>query len=509
MAISKIRPMHHLKGTTLEQCLKDRIQYSDDPDKTDGGTYVSAYRCNPSIAWAEFAMTKFKYAQITGRTQKNDVIAYQVVQSFKPGEIEPSVANRIGYEFAERFLKGKHAFMVCTHVDKDHIHNHIVWNSTAIDGTRKFRNSFYSAYAVRKLSDLICMEYGLSIIENPQRFQSKDRRQFEPTHRDYIRTAINSVLENQSPESWELFLKLMEEEGFEVKRGKSVRVKSKGQKNFIRLNTLGDGYREDDLKRVIYENQTFRPRPSNAKFNSNMPRKIRDINWCVANIHGKGPAYLNAIVQKNALLNIKSLVETVYFMDENNLRTASLKEKTQEVTEAFHQSERDVAQATNDRDMWKTEREKWREIRGAVQDYHRTRSTFSKYREVQKYKSKKAKSNFYEQHKNDIDAYRNARQVIYQKYGFEKMPSYSDCQSKIKECTDNADACEAARVKAIVDRKASKKMMKAYQVYLYNAESFNRVVYDDADPERQSQQKNAATQSQHEKKIHREHSVNR
>lgn len=105
------------------------------------------------------------YERTTGRSQKSDVIAHQVQQSFKPGEVTPEEANRIGYEFAERFLKGKHAFIVATHTDRAHIHNHIIYNSTALDGTRKFKNFWLSTFAVQRLSDLICLEHQLSTIE--------------------------------------------------------------------------------------------------------------------------------------------------------------------------------------------------------------------------------------------------------------------------------------------------------------------------------------------------------
>lgn len=96
------------------------------------------------------------------------MIAYQIRQSFKPGEVTPEEANQLGYEFARRFTKGDHAFIVCTHTDKQHIHNHIIWNSTTLDCTRKFRNFWGSTEAVRKLSDLVCMEHRLSVIENPK-----------------------------------------------------------------------------------------------------------------------------------------------------------------------------------------------------------------------------------------------------------------------------------------------------------------------------------------------------
>ena len=125
MATTRIIPMHLNKGKTLAQCLADRTEYGMNPDKTEGGTLISAFACEPETAVSEFALSKREYRELTGRVQESDVIAYQVRQSFKPGEVTPEEANRIGYEFAKRFLKGRHAFLVCTHTDKKHIHNHI------------------------------------------------------------------------------------------------------------------------------------------------------------------------------------------------------------------------------------------------------------------------------------------------------------------------------------------------------------------------------------------------
>ena len=140
MATTRIIPMHVNKGKTIAQCLTERTDYAKNPDKTEDGEYISAYACDAKTADSEFLLSKRQYRQLTGREQASDVIAYQIRQSFKPGEATPEEANRIGYEFAKRFTKGDHAFIVCTHTDKKHIHNHIIWNSTTLDCTRKFRN---------------------------------------------------------------------------------------------------------------------------------------------------------------------------------------------------------------------------------------------------------------------------------------------------------------------------------------------------------------------------------
>ena len=140
MAATRLIALHINKGKTVAQCLADRTDYSENAAKTEDGKYISAYACDAKTCDEEFLLSKRQYEHITGRTQAHDVIAYQIRQSFKPGEITPEEANKVGYETAMRFTKGKHAFIVATHVDRAHIHNHIIFNSTTLDCTRKSRN---------------------------------------------------------------------------------------------------------------------------------------------------------------------------------------------------------------------------------------------------------------------------------------------------------------------------------------------------------------------------------
>ena len=144
MAATRLIALHINKGKTVAQCLADRTDYSQNAAKTEDGKYISSYECDPKTADEEFLLTKRQYQHITGRQQKNDIIAYQIRQSFKPGEITPEEANQVGYETAMRWTKGKHAFIVATHIDRSHIHNHIIYNSTSLDCTRKFKNFFLS-----------------------------------------------------------------------------------------------------------------------------------------------------------------------------------------------------------------------------------------------------------------------------------------------------------------------------------------------------------------------------
>ncbi len=160
--------MHQNKGKTVARSIKDRIDYAINSHKTEDGKYVSCYECDPKTAAGEFVLSKRMYEDLTGRKQKNSVLAYQIRHAFKPGEVSPEQANEIGYKLGMSFTKGKYAFVVATHVDKEHIHNHIIFNSVSLDNKKKFRNFFGSAFALRRLSDQLSLEYGLSIIESPK-----------------------------------------------------------------------------------------------------------------------------------------------------------------------------------------------------------------------------------------------------------------------------------------------------------------------------------------------------
>ena len=147
MATTRLIAMHITKGNNAAQSLADRIDYALNPEKTEKGEYVSSFQCDPHTAANEFALMRRTYLHLTERYRDGEVIAYQLRQSFKPGEITPEEANGIGYETASRFLKGKHAFVVATHTDKAHIHNHIIFCATTLDCRHKFRNFLGSGKA--------------------------------------------------------------------------------------------------------------------------------------------------------------------------------------------------------------------------------------------------------------------------------------------------------------------------------------------------------------------------
>ena len=149
MAATRLIALHQNKGRTVAQSLGERTDYAKNPEKTEKGETVTAFGCDPYTVDEEFMLQKRQYYQTTGKKQHSDVIAYQIRQSFKPGEITAEEANKVGYELALRFTKGRYSFIVATHTDRAHIHNHIVFNSTSMDSTRKFKDFWRSGLALQ------------------------------------------------------------------------------------------------------------------------------------------------------------------------------------------------------------------------------------------------------------------------------------------------------------------------------------------------------------------------
>ena len=277
-------------------------------------------------------LSKRQYELVTGRRQKNDVIAYQIRQSFKPGEITAEEANKVGYELAMRFTKGKYAFLVATHTDREHIHNHIIYNSTALDCSRKFRDFLLSGLAVQRLSDLICLEHSLSVIEIKPYRERQKRVLYPPkeSNRDQLCGVIDSILADK-PGSYEEFLKKLEQQGYEVKRGKFTSVKGVRQKRFIRFRTLGAGYSEEELKAVLAGEAEHCPRKKHPVQEQKFQMLV-DIQAKLA--EGKGDGYARWAKR----YNLKEMSKTLIFLQENKIGSMDeIEEQVRAATMRYHE----------------------------------------------------------------------------------------------------------------------------------------------------------------------------
>ena len=411
-------PLHTGKGRTVGTAISDIIDYVENPDKTDSGRLITSYQCDSRIADAEFLLSKRQYLAKTGRRRgADDVIAYQIRQSFVPGEITPEEANRLGYELARRFTKGKHAFIVCTHVDKAHIHNHIIWNSTTLDHDRKFRDFLGSARAVRRLNDTICIENGYSIVENPKR-RGKTYNKWlgskPPCHRDRLRMAIDDALAKK-PADLDALLKLLQEAGVEVSpRGKSIRLRAPGQKNFVRLDgdSLGAEYDISALLCVLSGERTHTPSTKNVhRADSPKVNLLVDIQAKLQ--AGKGAGY----ARWASVFNLKQMAQTMNYLTEHGLLDyADLAAKADEATGRYHELSARI----------KAAEQRMAEIavlKTHIINYSKTRDTYVAYRKAGYSKKFKA------EHESEILLHQAAKKA-FDGLGLKKLPTVKSLQAE-------------------------------------------------------------------------------
>ena len=417
MATTRIIPLHVGKGRTESRAISDIIDYVANPQKTDGGKLITGFACDSRVADAEFMLAKRQYIAATGRVRgKDDVIAYHVRQSFAPGEITPEEANRLGVEFAKRFTKGKHAFVVCTHIDKAHTHNHIIWSSVTLDCDRKFRNFWGSTKAVRRLSDTICIENGYSIVADPKRHGKSYNKwlgeQAKPSHRELLRAVIDDALAKK-PADLDALLKLLRESGCEVTmRGKAYRLKLPGWDKVARLDSLGTGYTLEDLLAVLAGQKEHTPRQKPVKQAD--PPKVNLLVDIQAKLQaGKGAGY----ARWAKVFNLKQMAQTLNYLSEHGLLDyADLETKTAEATARYNALS----------DQIKAAEKRMAEIavlRTHIVNYAKTRETYVAYRKAGY--SKK----FRQEHEEEILLHQAAKEA-FNELNVKKLPTIKELQTE-------------------------------------------------------------------------------
>ena len=395
---------------------------------------MSSYLCDPETAHAEFMLVKGQYQAETGRTAEQGALCYQIRQAFPQGEVTPKEANRIGYETAMRWTKGKYQFFVCTHTDKGHIHNHIYYNSTAYDRSRKFRNFIGSSFALRRLSDRVCLEHALSVVERPKlhskgRFLHYGQWQGEvrpPSQKEQIRCAIDTAL-SKRPADFADFLRRMEAVGFQVVHGRggviSFRAPDHDRAARLRASTLGAGYGREDIQAVIDGKAPTRTAPVRR---APTPRRVNlliDIQERMR--QGKGPAY----ERWAKVYNLKQMAAALQYLKEQQLyEYDDLAAKTDAATERFHTLAGDIQQT-------EAELSRVSDLMAAVVQYAKTRPAFDGY------KAAKYSRKYLAEHEAELADYRAAKATMAELLGGEKLPKMDVLKEKRRQL--------AARKKAL------------------------------------------------------------
>lgn len=294
------------KNHSINSTLKKAIEYICNPDKTDGTLLIDSYCCTPETADIEFAWTHKKAAE------KTTHLARHLIQSFSPGETTPEQAHEIGRRLADEILGGKFEYIISTHTDRDHIHNHIIFNDVSFVDYRHSHINKKWYYETRKVSDRLCDEYGLSVIPpNASKGKSYIEHQAAKqgvSYKSQLKADIDRAIRKSL--DYADFLLRMEIAGYEVKQGKYISFKAKDRERFIRGKTLGGYYAEDSIKERVSKNAIHSPKKDSRRINL-----IIDIQNCIKAQESKGYEHWSKIY------NLKQASRTLNFLTENNLTT--------------------------------------------------------------------------------------------------------------------------------------------------------------------------------------------
>ena len=448
MATTRLIPHHISGGKTILESMRDRFDYGQNPAKTLDGELIRSYECDPMTADAEFLLAKAKYKAVTGREQDRDadVLCYQIRQSFPPGELSPQDALDIGYELAMRWTKGRHAFFVVSHADRPHPHVHIYYNSTALDCTRKFRNFFYSSFALRRLSDRVCLEHELSVIQNPKLHSKGKFRHYgewlganrKPSFKEQLRAAMDAALSKQ-PADLPAFLALLEEAGIEVIHGRggvlSFRLPGQERAARWRSSTLGDGYGPEDVRAILEGRAPARPSGGAG------PRRkislVIDIQRRMA--QGKGAGYEHWA----KLYNLKQMAAALQFLQENGLTDYDLlSKKTEAAVDQAHTLAGELRAVEE-------ELSRTSALMGAVVDYAKTRPVFDGY------KAARYSKKYLAAHEEELASYRAARSTMNEILDGAKLPK----MEKLKQERELAERKKALTVQYRAAQKGMRELV--------------------------------------------------
>ena len=457
-------PLHIGKRQTTSTAIAKIIDYAENPQKTDNGKLITGYECDTVTADAEFALSKKQYLQLTGRRRgKDDVIGYHLRQSFLPGEITPEEANQIGYELAMKLTKGNHAFVVCTHIDKHHVHNHIIINSVDLDCRRKFRNFWNSAWAIRRINDKLCLEHGLSVVGDPQASKSNyatwlgDDQKL--SYQEQLRRIIDTVLE-EKPKDFADFLEKLKAYGVTVNtERKNLRLRAAGQTKFTRCDTLRGDYTERAIRERIEGVRVVSPRRKTNR--PTVPKVSLLIDIDAAIRAGKGPGY----ERWAKVFNLKQLSQAVLYLKEHSdMSYADLKERTSAAIARFN----DLSAEIKDLESQMSDNA---ELQKHLVNYAKTREVYAAYRKAGYSKKFRA------EHEADILIHQAAKQY-FDSLGGKKLPSVKALREEYKELLARKRRAYAAY------KKAREEMKELYNVKS-NVEHLLNIPERDDDRERE------------------------
>ena len=436
MAVTKIKA---IRGT-----LSKAIAYILNPEKTDEKLLVSSYGCASETAAREFEWTR-KIAEQKGMNPVR-IIARHVIQSFEIGEVTPELAHEIGKQFADEILGGKYEYVLTTHIDKDHVHNHLIFNAVDFVDYHAYKSYKRIYYDMREVSDRLCKENGLSVIPPSQNKGMGYKEYTEAKRGTSWKQKLKQTIDRLviTAKDYDDFLRLMQEAGYEIKTGKYISFRAEGQERFTRSKTIGENYTEERIKERIAGRT---PRRSQRQATPKGISLIGDIQARIRLIDSKGYEH------KAKLTILKEAARTLNYLTENNLlQYADLEKKVEDVHSSYDRTGKEL----------KGVEARLREVQPLIKNisnYQRLKPVYDAFQKA------KDKPGFKAKHEAELVIFEAARSTLLAMQGDEKLPSLKTLQAEQQRLLEEQQRLYDERVKL-------KKEVKQIETIRSNVDAF-------------------------------------
>ena len=441
MAVTKIKP--------IKSTLKRALDYIQNPDKTDGKMLISSFGCSPETADIEFGFT------LSQALDRGDNLAHHLIQSFEPGEVDYQKAHEIGKQLADAVTKGQYEYVLTTHIDKGHIHNHIIFCAANFVDYRKYNSNKRSYYGIHNLSDRLCRENGLSVLVPEKGSRGKNYAVYkkEKTAKGRLKTAVDALIPQVS--SFEELLSRLEAAGYEIKRGKYVSCLVPGQERYTRLKTLGADYTEEAIRERI---EGRRARSVKA------PKTERGVSLLIDIENSIKAAQSRGYEQWAKIHNLKQAAKTLNFLTEHQIsqygeltaRIAEIQIESEQAAESLKSAEKRLADMAV--------------LIKNVSTFQKTKPVYDAYRKARNKESYRAA------HERGIILHEAAAKAL-KAAGVAKLPDITALQAEYEKLQEQKEALRA-------DYGKRKKQVKEYDVIKQNIDSILR---QPREPEREKE----------------------
>ena len=420
------------------------IAYILNPEKTDEKLLVSSYGCASETAAREFEWTR-KIAEQKGMNPVR-IIARHVIQSFEIGEVTPELAHEIGKQFADEILGGKYEYVLTTHIDKDHVHNHLIFNAVDFVDYHAYKSYKRIYYDMREVSDRLCKENGLSVIPPSQNKGMGYKEYTEAKRGTSWKQKLKQTIDRLviTAKDYDDFLRLMQEAGYEIKTGKYISFRAEGQERFTRSKTIGENYTEERIKERIAGRT---PRKSQRQTTPKGISLIGDIQERIRLIDSKGYEH------KAKLTILKEAARTLNYLTDNNLlQYADLEKKVEDVHSSYDRTGKEL----------KGVEARLREVQPLIKNisnYQRLKPVYDAFQKA------KDKPGFKAKHEAELVIFEAARSTLLAMQGDEKLPSLKTLQAQQQRLLDEQQRLYDERAKL-------KKEVKQIETIKSNVDTF-------------------------------------